>query len=267
MQISNAPELHHEVRGTGTPVLLIPGVPGDGGQFNAVADALADCHKVITYDRRGYSRSPRPVGWNATTVAEQAADAAQLLERLADAPSVVYGTSNGALFAIELALTRPDLVAAVMLHEPPLLSVLADPQPATAAIGGILEPAFAAGGADAALTAFLRFAYGDATIDRLSDAERTRMLANGEVAMTIELPVTQPYRPQLSGGLAVPAAVVVGADQQVPFFHEAAEWLATELGTSVRSSPGAHGPQFDRPGELAEEIASFAAAVQPTSTT
>jgi hypothetical protein len=52
--------------------------------------------------------------------------------------------------------------------------------------------------------------------------------------------------------------VLVGADQQVAFFHEAAAWLARELGTSVLSGPGAHGPQFDRPNELADAISRFA---------
>jgi pimeloyl-ACP methyl ester carboxylesterase len=263
MQIEHTTELHHDVCGTGTPVLLIPGLPGDGGQFDAVASRLADRHTVITYDRRGYSRSPRPVGWTVTSVAEQAADAAGLLERVADEAALVYGTSNGALVALELALARPDLVSAVVLHEPPLLSVLADPESVGAAIGAIVEPAFAAGGPDAALESFLRFAFGDATIDGLDNARRARMLANGEVAMTIELPATQAYRPDLGDGLAVPAKVLVGAEQQVPLFHEAAAWLAGEIGTHVRSAPGAHGPQFDRPGELAEEIARCAAAVGP----
>jgi pimeloyl-ACP methyl ester carboxylesterase len=258
MHIQHAVALHNEVRGSGSPVLLIPGLPGDAGQFQALANRLATAHTVITYDRRGYSRSPRPDGWQATSVAEQAADAAALLEELAPAPAVVYGTSNGALFALEMALTRPELVAGVMLHEAPLLSVLADPGPVGAAIGAILEPAFAAGGPDAALEAFLRFAYGDAIVDGLDAATRARMLAGGEVAMTIELPATQPYHPDLSRGLAVPAAVLVGADQQVAFFHEAAAWLARELGTSVLSGPGAHGPQFDRPNELADAISRFA---------
>jgi pimeloyl-ACP methyl ester carboxylesterase len=261
MHIQPALRLHHEIRGSGSPVLLVPGLPGDAGQFEAVADRLATAHTVISYDRRGYSRSPRPAGWQATSVAEQAADAEALLEELADAPAVVYGTSNGALFALELALNRPELVAGVMLHEAPLLSVLADPAPVGAAIGAILEPAFAAGGPDAALEAFLRFAYGDAIVDGLDAATRARMLAGGEVAMTIELPATQAYRPDLSRGPAVPAAVLVGADQQVPFFHEAAAWLARELATSVRTVPGAHGPQFDRRDELADAISRFAREV------
>ena len=58
-------ELYYELRGAGTPVLLIPGVPGDAGQFTTVASELAggDC-RVLTYDRRGNSRSTRPNGWS-----------------------------------------------------------------------------------------------------------------------------------------------------------------------------------------------------------
>lgn len=250
--------LYYETRGSGPPVLLVPGVPGDAGQFTPVAEELAAHHRVLTYDRRGYSRSPRPDGWTATSVAEQAADAAALLERLAGEPAVVYGTSNGALIALELALARPDLLAGVMLHEPPLLTVLADPAPVGAAIAQLLEPAFAAGGPDAALEAFLRFAYGDATVDGIEPSDRERMLANGEVAMTIELPGTQPYRPALDRGLAVPASVLVGDEQLTPFFREAAAWLADAVGTSVDASPGGHGPQFDRPHELARQIDRFA---------
>ena len=38
----NGAELYHEVRGSGPPVLLIMGATGDGGHFDALADALAD---------------------------------------------------------------------------------------------------------------------------------------------------------------------------------------------------------------------------------
>ena len=34
---------------------------------------------VVSYDRRGYSRSPRPADWTTTSVDEQADDAAALL--------------------------------------------------------------------------------------------------------------------------------------------------------------------------------------------
>jgi pimeloyl-ACP methyl ester carboxylesterase len=253
----NTEQLHHEVRGDGTPVLLVPGIPGDGGHFDAVARDLSRDHTVITYDRRANSRSARPDGWESTSVEEQVADATALLE-LGDGPALVYGSSVGAVVALELARTRPDQVSIALLHEMPLMTVLRDPAPVAAAMGEIIEPAFARGGPNAALEAFLRFALGDALLDGMAPDERERMLANGEVAMTIDLPAFQGYRPDAGSLNGVSAQPLVGDEQAVPFFHEAAEWLAKALGNDVVRVPGAHGPQFDRPAELAAAIRRFA---------
>ena len=62
----NGAELYYEVCGGGPPVLLIMGFTGDAGHFETLADALASEFTVISYDRRGNGRSPRPPGWAAT---------------------------------------------------------------------------------------------------------------------------------------------------------------------------------------------------------
>src|SRR6185503_14496854 len=92
---ANGTRLYHEVRGRGPAVLFISGATGDAGHFEAVAEQLADELTVVTYDRRGNSRSPRPVGWNATTMEEQADDAAALTRALGISPVAVFGTSDG----------------------------------------------------------------------------------------------------------------------------------------------------------------------------
>ena len=249
-------DLYWETRGGGPAVLLIPATPGDGRQFAATAAALADDHLVVTYDRRGTSRSPVPDGWSATTVAEQADDAADVLRQVGVQQAVVYGTSNGAAVALELALRHPALVRSVILHEMPLLSVLADPAPVGELIGGVIGPAMGTGGPSAALEAFLRFAWGDAVVDAWAPEMRDAFLANAEVVFSVELPAFQAYRPDEAALAAsnVPVRVLVGRDQQAPFFAEAASWLATRLRTSVERSPGGHGPQFTHPRELAETI-------------
>jgi pimeloyl-ACP methyl ester carboxylesterase len=56
----NGAELYYEVRGSGPPVLLIMGFTGDGGNFETLAELLADEFTVVTYDRRGNGRSPPP---------------------------------------------------------------------------------------------------------------------------------------------------------------------------------------------------------------
>ena len=91
-------KLYHEVRGSG-PALLIIGGTGDAGEWANLAPTLAQECTVVTYDRRGMSRSPRPDGWTATSMAEMADDAAALLGALDLAPAVVVGHSGGASMA------------------------------------------------------------------------------------------------------------------------------------------------------------------------
>ncbi|MDQ3679877.1 MAG: alpha/beta hydrolase [Actinomycetota bacterium] len=252
-------ELYHEVRGAGPVVLLVPATPGDGGQFEALAAALDGC-TVITYDRRGTSRSPRPEGWSATTVAEQADDAAQLLRRVTSEPAVVYGTSNGAMVALELAVRHPEHVATALVHEIPLLSVLADPEPVGRMLGELIGASMERGGPVGALDAFLRFAYGDRLIDQLDPALRARMDANAEMVFSIEMPGFQAYRPDEHAlrSLGVPVHVLVGEDEAIALFGEAATWLAERLGTSVLATPGAHGAHWSHPVALAAFIARAA---------
>ena len=74
------------------------------------------------------------------------------------------------------------------------------------------------------------------------------------MVFSVELPAFQAYRPDEEelARCSVPVTVMVGKDQQLPFSHEAARWLADRLGTPVRSAPGAHGPQFSAPRGLAD---------------
>ncbi|HET7487528.1 MAG TPA: alpha/beta hydrolase [Acidimicrobiales bacterium] len=252
MTITEAAALYFEVRGSGEPVLLVPGTPGDGGQFDTLAEILADRHTVITYDRAGASRSAAA---SASTVADHADHAAGLVRARTTRPAVVYGTSNGALVALELALRHPALVARLVLHEPPLLSVLADPAPVGAMLGQVIGGAMQQGGPPAALDAFLRFAFGDGVVDGWPAEFRGRMLANAASVFEVELPAFQSYRPdeQALAGLSVPVVVAVGRDQQAPFFLEIGEWIASRVGRTVTRTPGAHGPHFTCPAELAGE--------------
>lgn len=245
--------LYFEVRGTGEPLLLIPATPGDGGQFDVLADILGEDHTVITYDRAGASRS---ASIRSETVADHAEDAAALLREHASGPAVVYGTSNGAAVALELAIRHPALVSRVVLHEPPLLSVLADPGPVGAMLGEVIGTAMEQGGPRAALEAFVRFAYGDDVVDAWPQPLAERLLGNAEAVFAVELPAFQAYRPDEAAlaALEVPVVVAVGEDQAAPFFLEAAEWIAARCGVEVTRTPGAHGPQFSCPAALAEAL-------------
>ena len=50
-------QLSYEVEGSGPLLILIPGAAGVGEVFHQVARELSAHHHVVTYDRRGFSRS------------------------------------------------------------------------------------------------------------------------------------------------------------------------------------------------------------------
>lgn len=118
-------DLYAERRGSGPPVLLIPGGGGDCGLFGELAELLAEAgYTVLSYDRRGNSRSrlhqpPVPI-----TISGQSDDAAAVLRASGLAPAVIFGSSGGANIALELTARQPRLVTAVVAHEPPVPRVL-----------------------------------------------------------------------------------------------------------------------------------------------
>ena len=106
--------LYYEERGEGPPILLIPPSGATASTWGALPGDLARAGRVIAYDRRGYSRSG---GEAVRSAAEHALDAAAVLNALAAGPAVTVGTSAGATIALSLAVRRPDLVRAVVVHE------------------------------------------------------------------------------------------------------------------------------------------------------
>jgi pimeloyl-ACP methyl ester carboxylesterase len=254
---ANGTELYYETRGDGPPLLLVAGGLADAGQFTALAEALAGTTRVISYDRRGNSRSPTPAGWTTTTVDEQADDAAALLQALELPAASVYGHSIGAPIALDLALRRPELVDTVILHDPALMSVLTDPGAVLAVVGPLVEEAMAAGGPAAAADAFYRFAVGGA-VAALDPATWDRMRADGAVLFGVEFQTLSGWRidEEALGRTRVPVLLLAGVESP-PFFREAAQWLSARLGRAVEQAPGGHGAPFDHPTDIAARVARF----------
>jgi pimeloyl-ACP methyl ester carboxylesterase len=252
---ANGTRIYHEVRGTGAPVLFVAGASGDAGHFERTAELLAGEFTVVTYDRRGNSRSPRPDGWVETDVREQVADAAALLEALELVPASIVGSSNGAVIALWLTLEHPEAVRSAIYHEPPLLAVLADPGPVERELRSLVEDGMAQGGPRAAMESFLRFAAGDPTFEALGAALRERMLGNAEVFFELELGRFEWAVPDDAAleAVAAPVAVLAGEGTD-PFFVETCTWLARKLGVELRSIPGSHAPYLERPDEFVSAI-------------
>ncbi|RMI12851.1 alpha/beta fold hydrolase [Cellulomonas triticagri] len=100
------------------PLVLLHGLTDSSACWPLVVDRYAGVggRRVVALDARGHGGVPVPD--EPFTVAALAADAAAALRALDLGPAVVLGHSMGGVTAQELALTAPDLVAALVLEDP-----------------------------------------------------------------------------------------------------------------------------------------------------
>jgi pimeloyl-ACP methyl ester carboxylesterase len=118
----NGVDLHVERRGHGQRVVLVHGSWGDATNWNGVVDALADHHEVVTYDRRGHSRSGDGPGPGSRL--QDAEDLAALIADLGPERAHVVGNSFGGAIVLTLVTLRPEVVASAAVHEPPVFGLL-----------------------------------------------------------------------------------------------------------------------------------------------
>jgi pimeloyl-ACP methyl ester carboxylesterase len=87
-------QLYYEDRGSGKPIVLIHGWPLSGASWERQVEVLtAAGYRVITYDRRGFGASSKPLeGYEYNTLAK---DTYQLLEALDLKDATLVGFSMG----------------------------------------------------------------------------------------------------------------------------------------------------------------------------
>jgi len=101
-------DLHIDVRGAGTPLVLLHGWAMHGGVFAPLVERLADRFELHLVDLPGHGRSRD----SAVPLAPEAVVEA-VAARVPPAPWL--GWSLGGLFALRAAATRPDAVPALVL--------------------------------------------------------------------------------------------------------------------------------------------------------
>jgi len=109
--------MHYVDQGSGPVVVLIHGLGGSSRNFSPIADELAGSHRVIAIDRPGSGYSGRPVT-RSSTLTDQAAVIAAVLERLDIEPAIVVGHSLGGAVALAVALDHPRMVSRLVLLAP-----------------------------------------------------------------------------------------------------------------------------------------------------
>jgi pimeloyl-ACP methyl ester carboxylesterase len=107
--------LHYEEAGAGPPLLLIHAFPVGRRMWEPQMAALAQRHRVIAYDVRGFGLSDAPRDPASYSQALSVEDAHALLETLGAAPAAVCGLSMGGNIALNLALAYPQTVTKLIL--------------------------------------------------------------------------------------------------------------------------------------------------------
>ncbi len=246
-------DLHHEVRGTGPPVLFISGASGDAGHFARTAERLADEFTTVAYDRRGCSRSVGVPDGGSMSVAGQADDAAALIEELGLAPAIAFGTSGGGDILLALVARRPEVLRAAIVHEPALIALADEAEAGGDELESIVE--LAAVDPRRAMERFMREYTSDATFEALDPELRERMLGNGAQLFAEELPAFVTYVPDAASVRAadVPLRVLVSRDGAPELVRVTAQF-AEQLEVEVERISGHHAPYLQQPEAFAEEL-------------
>ena len=255
--------LHTEIHGSGPLLLLIHGGNGDNASFDGIVGPLAEHFTVLTYVRRGFVRSPLDAPPDGVDrIAADVEDAAALI-RAHGGEALVFGSSSGAIVALDLVTRHPGLVRTAVVHEPPILELLDDPDAWVARFAAI-RATFQAQGLMPALVEFTR-AVGltpPAAPEGEPSPQRREMMARIPQNMGFwfehEFESYPAYRPD-------PAALGAVADRVVPAVgrtsresdampHRPNVRLAQRLGREVVEFPGGHTGYDAQPAAFAARL-------------
>ncbi|HET7035992.1 MAG TPA: alpha/beta hydrolase, partial [Thermomicrobiaceae bacterium] len=112
--------LAYEDRGQGDPtIVLVHGWACDHSYVAPQAEHFRRTHRVVAVDLRGHGESDKPE--QDYTMAQFADDLVWLCGQLSVVKPVVIGHSMGGVIAFELAARHPDLPAAVVALDSPII--------------------------------------------------------------------------------------------------------------------------------------------------
>jgi pimeloyl-ACP methyl ester carboxylesterase len=267
--------LYSERRGNGPTLLMISGGGGDAGYYSEVAEKLADAYTVLTYDRRGNSRSAVDDPTATLRMARQSADAMAVLAHHDMTSALVFGGSGGALIGLDLAARHTSAVEGLIAHEPPVLSLLSDADRATfAEIDEITRtegpwPAYARfmttiDRPDSPALAHNRFgrrmlgglmhglqwvaAHGPRAMRDVG-----RFMGNAEYLMVREIEPFLSFEPDFDvlAASGIPIVVGVSAKSRAYYPAQGGEAVAARLDVPVVEFPGGHAGYTEAPAEFA----------------
>lgn len=265
MQItSGSATLAAESHGTGSPdVLLVHAGVTDQRSWQHLVGALPD-HRCLTYDQRGYGRTSytKQDGWS------QVDDAVAVLDAYDVGSAIVIGCSMGGRGALDLALSHPHRVQALVLigsavsGAPPL-----EGEPGLEDLEKQYDAAYDAEDLDELnrLEAWIWLDGPHQPEGRVGGAARELFLDMNRIAL--EAPETGEERHDVNawercGEIRVPTLVMIG-EHDLDHTHGNATHLAEQIpGARLVDLPGvAHLPHLEADPTTLDEITAFVRSV------
>ncbi|HTT75093.1 MAG TPA: alpha/beta fold hydrolase [Candidatus Binataceae bacterium] len=109
----NQVELAYQLRGSGSPLVMIHGAQGDQMMFNDLAAHFASNYRVLTFDQRGSGLSEKPdMDYSIAMLAD---DSAALMDHAGFDTAHIVGVSMGGMIALEFVLRHPGKTRSLVL--------------------------------------------------------------------------------------------------------------------------------------------------------
>lgn len=247
--------LYYEIRGEGEALILIHGMIVDAGLYETAAQILAKKYKVITFDRRGNSRSvlkesPAP----DFSMDAQAQDIKDLMEAAGIEEAYIAGASAGAVIGHYFLQKYPEKVKHLIMYEPSMLGLMISKDPETAEWYETLNGFVQKGKLSNAL---LRFAESIGEADDRSPVKSQeaviRELDNVEFAFKNEMPGAARYIPDLESFKKYSDRITIAAGERSRGnrYEKQAIFLSGIMGKKPVYYPGGHNLPFELPEEYA----------------
>jgi pimeloyl-ACP methyl ester carboxylesterase len=252
--------LAYQILGRGPLLLMIPGANGTAGAFQAVTEELAKHYAVLTYDRRGFSRSrltgPQDYDRRLETDAD---DVRRLIECVSAAPAIVFGSSSGAIVGLALLTQHPSVVRSLVPFEPPAVTLLPDGQEWIDFFFRVYDR-YRQSGIEPALAMFRERAFAESDREIMArprdpkhrEAQRANVIYWFEhelrqyPAAALDFDALRAHADRI-----VPA---VGWDSRGYPCYEATVALGKQLGRDVRDLPGGHVGFVAEPAAFARSL-------------
>lgn len=255
IMLQGAP-LYYEVRGQGTPLILIHAGVADCRMWDAQWATLADEFMLIRFDLRGYGRSAYPDGPFAYHI-----DVMGVMEHLNIPQAHIAGVSFGGRVALDFALLHPSYTLSLFLGAP---SIAGAPVSETVEVFGQKEEELLeAGDLDAAAELNVRF-WVDGPRRTPSDVDpaiRQAVFTMQRAAFEVEIPpnvsIIKPLKTAYDVLDEVEArTLIVIGDADVPSVLDAAKYAAATIPNAkleVRHNVG-HLVTMERPDEITARL-------------